>query len=194
MSEPDPFPCKDQIWEVIDGCDAQIQYLFTAPITFSGSGRLAAGERIRILSERTGPRPMVVSFLPLRYGELHDSLVPPDIRDTPRYKKYMLSVRTEYFYEHFRLIEDHTMSDKSNDDANFVSLGKFDYINSEHILKRFEEAGVRFRINEDDSPLRDMGPFRASLGGGFGTEQFIEIFTHRDDDAKVRAVMRTIFR
>ena len=106
MSEPEPFPRKDQIWEVIDGCDAQIQYLFTAPITFSGSGRLAAGERIRIMTESTNPQPMVVSFLPLRYDELHDSLVPPDIRDTPRYKKYMLLVRTGYFYEHFRLIED----------------------------------------------------------------------------------------
>ncbi len=31
---------------------------------------------------------------------------PPDIRDTPRYKKYTLSVMTGYFYEHFRLIED----------------------------------------------------------------------------------------
>jgi hypothetical protein len=85
------------------------------------------------------------------------------------------------------------MSDKSNDNAHFVSLGKFDYINSEHILKRFEQAGVRFRINEDDSPLRNMGAFRASLGGGFGTEQFIEIFTHRDDDAKVKAVMNKLY-
>ena len=85
------------------------------------------------------------------------------------------------------------MSDKSNDDANFVSLGKFDYIESEHVLKRFEQAEVRFRLNEDDSPLRNMRPLRASLGGGFGTEQFIEIFTHRDDDEKVRAVMSALY-
>ena len=106
VSKSAPSNRKDQIWEVIDGCDAQIQYLFTAPITFSGSGRLAAGERIRIMTESNDLQPMVVSFLPLRYDELHDSLVPPDIRDTPRYKKYTLSVRAEYFYEHFRLIED----------------------------------------------------------------------------------------
>lgn len=106
MNEPEPFLRKDQIWEVIDACDAQIQYLFTAPITFGGSGKLVAGERIRIMSESTKPQPTVVSFLPLRYDELHDRLVPPDVRDTPRYKKYMLSVRTGYFHEHFRLIED----------------------------------------------------------------------------------------
>lgn len=88
---------------------------------------------------------------------------------------------------------DQLMSDKPNDDASFTSLGKFDYIESEHILKRFEQAGVRFRINEDDSPLRNLGPFRASLGGGFGTGQFIEIFTHREDDEKVRAVMSALY-
>jgi hypothetical protein len=106
MSIPASFPRGGQIWEVIDGCDAQIQYLFTAPITFSGSGRLTAGERVRIMTGTTDPQPMVVSFLPVRYDELHDSLVPPNIRDTPRYKQYKLSVETGYFYDHFRLLED----------------------------------------------------------------------------------------
>ncbi len=106
MSKPASVPHRGQIWEVTDGCDAQIQYLFSAPITFSGSCRLTAGERVCITTETTDPQPIVVSFLPVRYDELHDSLVPPDIRDTPRYKKYMLSVTTGYFYEHFRLIED----------------------------------------------------------------------------------------
>jgi hypothetical protein len=106
MSEPAPFPRKGQIWEVTDGCDARIQYLFTAPITFSGSGRLTAGERVCILTETIRPQPKVVSFQPVRYDELHDSLVPRGIRETPRYKKYILSVETGYFHEHFRLIED----------------------------------------------------------------------------------------
>ncbi|MGD1088122.1 MAG: hypothetical protein ABR955_05295 [Verrucomicrobiota bacterium] len=106
MSKPASFPREGQIWEVIDGCDAHIQYLFTAPITFSGSCRLTAGERVCIMTETTDPQPIVVRFLPVRYEELHDSLVPLDIRNTPRYKEYMLSVKTGCFYEHFRLIED----------------------------------------------------------------------------------------
>ena len=106
MSEPASFPQGGQIWEVTDGCETQIHYLFTAPITFNGSGRLAAGERVCIMTETADPQPIVVSFLPVRYDELHDSLVPPDIRDTPRYQKYLLSVTTGYFHEHFRLIED----------------------------------------------------------------------------------------
>jgi len=106
MSTPPAFPRGGQIWEVTDGCDAQIQYLFTAPITFNGSGRLAAGERILIVTGTTEPQPTIVCFLPVRYDELHDSLVPPDIRETPRYKNYRLSVKPEYFHEHFRLVED----------------------------------------------------------------------------------------
>ena len=100
------FPRKGQIWEAIDVCDAQIQYLFTAPITFSGSGKLAASEQVRVMTETTDPEPAIVSFLPARFYELHDSLVPLDIRETPRYKEYMLSVETGYFYAHFRLIKD----------------------------------------------------------------------------------------
>ena len=106
MSNPAPWPRKGQTWEVIEGCDVQIQYLFTAPITFSGSGRLAPGERVCILTETTDTQPTVVSFLPVRYAELQDSLVPPDMRDTPRYQKYTLSVKPDYFHEHFKLIAD----------------------------------------------------------------------------------------
>lgn len=90
----------------MESCDVQIQYLFTAPITFSGFVRLAAGELVSIMTETADPQPTVVSFLPVRYAELHDSLVPPDIRETPRYKKYTLSVEPEFFHEHFKLITD----------------------------------------------------------------------------------------
>jgi hypothetical protein len=106
MSKPAIGPRKGQLWEVIDGCDVQIQYLFSAPITFSGSGRLAAGERVCITTEAADPPPAVVSFLPVRYQELHDSLVPPDMRDTPRYKKYALSLKPDDFQAHFKLVED----------------------------------------------------------------------------------------
>jgi hypothetical protein len=105
MSNPSPFPRKGQIWEVADGCDAQIEYLFSAPITLSGSGRLTAGERVCIVTETIDAQ-QIVSFLPVRYVELHESLVPAEVRNTPRYKAYTLSVKTEYFHEHFRLVED----------------------------------------------------------------------------------------
>ena len=104
MNDTTPILRKGQIWEVIDGCEVQIQFLFTAPITFSGSGRLTTGERVCIMTEATNPPAAVVSFLPVRYDELHDDLVPLDMRNTPRYLKYLLSVETGNFCEHFRLV------------------------------------------------------------------------------------------
>ena len=104
MNQPIHFPRGGQIWEAVHDCEAQIQYLFTAPITFSGACRLSAGERVRVLSETADSPAAVVSFLPVRYDEFHDSLVPPDIRDTPRYKTYLLSMKTEFFCEHFRVV------------------------------------------------------------------------------------------
>jgi|SRR6185295_11681040 len=106
MSQPASFPRGGQIWEVTVGCAVQIDYLFTAPITFSGSCQLAAGERVRIAAGTANPQPAVVGFLPVRYDELHTSLVPPDVRETARYKAYTLEAETGYFCEHFRLVED----------------------------------------------------------------------------------------
>lgn len=106
MSKPAPLPRRGQIWEATHDFEAEIQYLFNAPITFSGIGRLAAGERVCIVTEDPDSQPLVVNFLPIRYNELHDDLVPPDIRNTPRYQKYTLSLKTEQFQEHFKLIED----------------------------------------------------------------------------------------
>lgn len=105
MTKPTPFPERGQIWEATEGCEVRIQYLFNAPITFDGTARLAAGERVCVTGEVTDPRPTVVGFLPIRYAELHDSLVTPDLRNTPRYQAYALLVDAGYFLERFRRVE-----------------------------------------------------------------------------------------
>jgi hypothetical protein len=105
MNETASLPLGGQLWEATDDCDVQIQYLFTAPITFSGAGRLTRGEQVSIAAETSHPQPLVVTFQPVRYAELHDSLVPLEIRQTPRYKRYLLSLQTDYFHQHFKRVE-----------------------------------------------------------------------------------------
>ena len=100
------LPLDVQVWEVVDECDAHVHYIFATPASSGGRGRLVSGERVRIMTGDIDPKPIVVSFLPLRYDELHDSLVPPDVRSAPRYTNYALSVKTAYFNERFRLVED----------------------------------------------------------------------------------------
>jgi hypothetical protein len=102
MTIPPP-PQPDQIWEVIDSCEAHVQFLFSAPITFSGTAKLIAGERVRVTAfDRSAA---VVSFLPVRYAELHDEVVPADIRGTPRYKSFILTATADFFTAHFRQID-----------------------------------------------------------------------------------------
>ncbi len=82
-----------------------------------GLAQLQRGERVRILE--VGPKPIVVDFRPLRYHELHESIVPEETRRKPGYQGYTLRVKTAktiadfreeicktYFNEAFRLVED----------------------------------------------------------------------------------------
>ncbi|MEW6126852.1 MAG: hypothetical protein AB1757_07415 [Acidobacteriota bacterium] len=100
------FPRGKQIWESLHECDVLVHYIFAAPASDCGTGRLAAGERVRISEGTTDPKPIAVSFLPLRYGELQGGLVPADVLREPLYTNYALSVKTAYFNAHFRLVED----------------------------------------------------------------------------------------
>ena len=100
------FPRAGQLWEAISECDVVVIYVFAAPVSQSGSGRLAGGERVCIIGGGRDPKPISVSFRPLRYDDLHASLVPADIRGEGVYTSYALSTKTAYFNEHFRLYED----------------------------------------------------------------------------------------
>jgi hypothetical protein len=100
------FPRIGQILESISECDVIVRYVFAAPASQSGSGRLAIGERVRIGAGGREPKPIFVNFQPLRYDDLHASLVPAEVRSEVVYTSYVLSTKTVYFNEHFRLIED----------------------------------------------------------------------------------------
>jgi hypothetical protein len=94
-----------QIWEALHDCEVTVSTIFAAPGSGSEQGSLSQGERVRI-SNGTGPQPISVSFLPVRYDALHESLVSRATCRTPHYTGYSLFTKTVYFNEHFRLIED----------------------------------------------------------------------------------------
>jgi hypothetical protein len=111
------FPRTGQIWEAVRDCEVNFSgWTPTNPIFPGGSARLRQGERVRILT-LDDPKPIWVSFQPVRYHALHESIVPHDIRNRPGYQRYALSLRTAYtvccppgetgyFHELFRLVED----------------------------------------------------------------------------------------
>jgi hypothetical protein len=83
-------------------------------LLFLPAARLQKGERVRVLA--TDPKPTSVSVEPLRYDELHDSIVPRELRAF-EYRGYQLVVetarpkwcpdaQTPCLNEDFRFVED----------------------------------------------------------------------------------------
>ena len=124
------FPRVGQIWETVRDCDVDFRawcdiqggYAWlTSPVkgakTFYGFGkvRLPRGERVRIDALDDVNKPLQVTFVPLRYDELHWTIVPEnEVRESSH---YVLALRTAYtvccsrdetgfFQDLFRLAED----------------------------------------------------------------------------------------
>jgi len=109
------FPRAGQIWETVGDCEVRFFAFIPKTILPSGRARLQRGERVRILTEE--PKPIQVSFRPVRYQELHSSIIPEDIRNRPGYSYYWLGLRIArtpccldeepgFFHELFHLVED----------------------------------------------------------------------------------------
>jgi hypothetical protein len=88
-------------------------------VVFPGIGQLREGERVRILSLDDADKPLQIGFQPVRCQDLEANIVPEEVRNTPGYIDYELSLKTAktaadfakdecptYFNEAFRLVED----------------------------------------------------------------------------------------
>jgi hypothetical protein len=110
------FPRAGQIWEALRDCEVYFVAGNSKTPGTGGRARLKQGERVRILS-LDDPRPVQVSFQPVRYDALRESIVPHDVRSTAGYLQYTLYLRTAYtpgcprqeagyFHELFRRVDD----------------------------------------------------------------------------------------
>jgi hypothetical protein len=131
------FPRTGQIWEAVRDCQVHFVVSFTsnaleelvwlpgqcqpqavALVPTFGRAPLAKGEKVRVVFA-DADRPLSVWFQPLRYYELHESIVPANVRSAPHYSHYRLTLltaqtqtsrwlqhETEYFTKAFRLVGD----------------------------------------------------------------------------------------
>ena len=129
------FPRTGQTWEAVRDCEVHFVISFTSdalreltwlpgrresesgappPPTF-GAARLSQGERVCVVFA-DADKPLTVWFQPLRYHELHESIIPAHVRSAPHYSHYRLTLLTAptsrwlqnesvYFTEAFRLVE-----------------------------------------------------------------------------------------
>ncbi len=124
------FPREGQIWQAVRDCEVGFLAWFSkaavaaqhhatptaqAPFFPCGAARLNRGEQVRILAV-DDPKPLSVSFVPVRYAELEQRLVPEHIRSRLGYSHYQLSATTartfgldkaaDYFTDCFELVQD----------------------------------------------------------------------------------------
>src|SRR4030095_15774167 len=110
------IPRPGQIWETVRDCEVAFRAFlpaprptallptlpkglarFTAPDMKSymrqfGTTRLQRGEKVRVC-ELWEPKPISIAFVPLKYDELQESIVPPEVRSLAGYHGYTLSVK-----------------------------------------------------------------------------------------------------
>ena len=128
------FPRIGQTWEAIRDCEVRFQVWFTVSASggwfpqlmnppvkkvqspfAGGKVGLKKGERVRIQALDDTNRPLQVTFVPVRYDQIHEVIVPED--EPRQLSRYVLTLRTAYtafcsreertfFHELFRLVED----------------------------------------------------------------------------------------
>jgi len=113
------FPRTDQIWEAVHDCEVHYIAFIPKKPALGGIAKLRLGERVRVLTLED-PKPIQVSFQPVRYDELHESIVPENVRGRPGYSYYWLCLRMAltpccfqkeepgFFHELFKLVDDMT--------------------------------------------------------------------------------------
>jgi hypothetical protein len=136
------FPRPGEVWEAVCDCEVWFRARFSKPwpgfskvaapmvvapdqglllrALLGGKARLRRGEKVRIL-EADDPKPVRITFQPIRYEDLHPDIVPEDIRRILGYVGYELSLQTAkplrdfakgigqtFFNEAFRLAADLT--------------------------------------------------------------------------------------
>lgn len=107
------FPRVGEVWEAMRDCGVSfgacisfqsppansavgqkgVAPVFSPALFPFGNAQLKRGEKVRIL-EIDGPPPICVTFQPVRYQELENSIVPDDMRHAPGYHGYTLSAKT----------------------------------------------------------------------------------------------------
>jgi hypothetical protein len=99
------FPKEGEVYEATT--DVEITFLtqYNAPFTGGDKCRFPRGERLRI-SCVNFERPIGAYANPLRYDELHSTIVSDEERARPEYVGYYLSVKTVQLNRDFRLVQD----------------------------------------------------------------------------------------
>jgi len=83
------------------------------------------------------------------------------------------------------------MTDPDHNDT--VHIGAFEPPEAKQVLDELESAGIPFEIERDDSSIRKLTPFRASIGGTFGHGALILIRVPKTAEEAAREIVSRLF-
>ena len=67
-----------------------------------------------------------------------------------------------------------------NENETYRFLGNFDLRSAKKICAWLEEKHIEFELEIDDTPIRNLPPFQAGLGGTFGRGASANIYVPED--------------
>ena len=66
------------------------------------------------------------------------------------------------------------------DGQTYRFLGNFDLRTAKKLCALLEEGRIGFELEIDDTPIRNLSPFQAGLGGTYGTGASANIYVAED--------------
>ncbi|MDZ4201257.1 MAG: hypothetical protein U1C96_03825, partial [Gallionella sp.] len=101
-------PCKNEVYEVLDPCEATYLTAWDGPYTGGCSVILLQGWRLRISETPRDEKPISVYAEAVDYKTVELLVVPEKDRTSGSYRGFYFSVSTLVLYNKCRLVEDNT--------------------------------------------------------------------------------------
>lgn len=75
-------------------------------------------------------------------------------------------------------------------EKEYEFVGNFDLHSAEELCARLETEHIDFELEIDDSPIRNLMPFEAALGGTYGAGASANIYVRAEDLDRCQALLR----
>lgn len=80
----------------------------------------------------------------------------------------------------------------SNKDS-YTRVGALEVFEARRMLPRLEQENIRFRIGKNWHGVQNMDASTSELGGEFGGAAKINLWVHREDQAKIMKILLEFF-
>lgn len=73
-------------------------------------------------------------------------------------------------------------------------IGTYPNSDARVLLGAFEQRGIRFDVNVDETQIKGMNPVQARFGGQFGQGSGVAIAVHVDDVEEAIRIRQSVFK